>query len=86
MCLYLLSKLQGIASRHHPLLLSVGNQSTSGTSAYVVCLLNSFKSIYLKDVLYELHKQVRIHTGFHHFTEIGDSDFSELLGNPQKET
>ena len=85
MCLYLLSKLKGIASRHHPLLLSGGNQSTSGTSAYVVCL-NSFKSIYLKDVWYELHKQARIHTGFHHFTEIGDSDFSELLRNPQKET
>ena len=33
--LYLLSKLQGLATRHHPLLLSGGNQSTSGTSAYV---------------------------------------------------
>lgn len=33
--LYLLSKLQGLATMHHPLLLSGGNQSTSGTSAYV---------------------------------------------------
>lgn len=32
MTLYLLSKLQGLATRQHPLLLSGGNQSTSGTS------------------------------------------------------
>lgn len=36
MTLYLLSKLQGLATRQHPLLLSGGNQSTSGTSAYVL--------------------------------------------------
>ena len=35
MTLYLLSKLQGLATRRHPLLLSGGNQSTSGTSVYV---------------------------------------------------
>ena len=35
MTLYLLSKLQGLATRQHLLLLSGGNQSTSGTSAYV---------------------------------------------------
>lgn len=33
MALYLLGKLQGLASRHHPVLPSGGNQGTSGTSA-----------------------------------------------------
>lgn len=39
MTLYLISKLQGLATRQHPLLLSGGNQSTSGTSAYVSSLI-----------------------------------------------
>ena len=46
MTLYLLSKLQGLATRQHPLLLSGGNQSTSGTSAYVSsCILVRIKSV-----------------------------------------
>lgn len=35
MTLYFLSKLQGLAARQHPLLLSRGKQSTFDTSAYV---------------------------------------------------
>ena len=38
--LFLLSKLQGLASKHNPLLLSWGNQSTSGTSVYVSSILS----------------------------------------------
>lgn len=44
--LCLRSKLQGLATRQQPLLLSGGNQSTSGTSAYV----SSHIQVFIKSV------------------------------------
>ena len=51
--LYLLSKLQGPATRHHPLLLSGGNQSTSGTSAYVSSIFSHIIFIAGKRICWE---------------------------------
>ena len=51
--LYLLSKLQGLAIRHHPLLLSGGNQSTSGTSAYVSSIFSHIILIAGKRICWE---------------------------------
>lgn len=51
--LYLLSKLQGLATRHHPLLLSGGNQSTSGTSAYVSSIFSHIIFIAGKRICWE---------------------------------
>ena len=57
---YLLSKLQGLASRHHPLLLSGGNQSTSGTSAYVSSIFSHIIFTAGKRIWWEKWKKKKI--------------------------